>query len=127
MNTMKRTIAATELILIFPAALFMTALFVRELQPQEYEPAHTAQRIVMWYSARPHVGLWVLLMALPLTVLVIGCVTLLRSWNEDAALRQAARQMLGDIRAHVATFCVAAATLTAGAVLAIVALHVLTD
>ncbi len=60
-------------------------------------------------------------------VLVIGCVTLLRSWNEDAALRQAARQVLGDIRAHFATFCVAAATLTAGAVLAIVALHVLTD
>ena len=127
MNTMKRTIAATELILIFPAALFMTALFVRELQPQQFEPAHSAQRIVMWYSARPHVGLWVLLIALPLAVLIIGCITLLGSWNKDAALRQAARQVLGDIRAHFATFCVAAATLSAGAVLAIVALHVLTD
>src|SRR5260370_4733411 len=127
MNTMKRTIAATELILIFPAALFMTALFVRELQPQQFEPAHTAQRIVMWYSARPHVGLWIMLMALPITVLVIGCVTLLRSWNEDAALRQAARQVLGDIRAHFATFCVAAATLTAGARPAHVSLHVATD
>jgi hypothetical protein len=127
MNTMKRTIAATELLLIFPATLFMTALFVREIQPQEFEPAHTAQRIVMFYSTRPHVGLWLLLIALPLAVLSTGCILLLRTWNEDAALRQAARQVFADIRAHFATFCVAAATLTAGAVLAIVALHVLTD
>jgi hypothetical protein len=31
MNLPKRTIATTELLLIFPAALFMTALFVRNL------------------------------------------------------------------------------------------------
>jgi len=69
MQTLKRAIAATELILIVPAALFMTALFVRNLQPLQYEPAHTAQRIVMWYAARPHVGLWVFLIALPFVVL----------------------------------------------------------
>ncbi|MGZ7081071.1 MAG: hypothetical protein ACXVJT_16775 [Thermoanaerobaculia bacterium] len=127
MNTIKRAVAATELLLIFPAALFMTALFVRNLQPMQYEPARTAQRIVMWYSARPHVGLWVLLMALPLAVLIIGCATLLRSWNGDAALRQSARQTLAAVRAHLTTLLVAVATLTAGGVLAIVALHVLTD
>ncbi|MGZ7032434.1 MAG: hypothetical protein ACXVIJ_10725 [Thermoanaerobaculia bacterium] len=127
MNTIKRAVAATELLLIFPAALFMTALFVRNLQPMQYEPAHTAQRIVMWYSARPHVGLWILLIALPLAVLVIGCTTLLRSWNDDAALRQSARQTLAAVRAHLTTLLVAVATLTAGGVLAIVALHVLTD
>ena len=43
-----RALAATELALIFPAALFMTALFVRNLQPPQYEPAHTAERIVTW-------------------------------------------------------------------------------
>src|SRR5207244_4778665 len=64
MNTIRRTIAATELVLIFPAVLFMTALFVRNLQPKQLEPAHTAQEIVMCYSARPHVGLWILLIAL---------------------------------------------------------------
>jgi hypothetical protein len=126
-NIIKRTVAATELLLIFPAVLFMTALFVREVQPQQFEPAHSAQRIVMWYAARPYVGLWVLLMTLPLVVLVTGCVTLLRTWSTDAQLRRAALQTLGEIRAHLATLCVAAATLTAGAVLAIVALHVLTD
>jgi hypothetical protein len=127
MNTLKRTIAATELLLIFPAVLFMTALFVRNIQPLQYEPAHTAERIVMWYSVRPRVGLWVLLMALPLAVLVTGCATLLRSWNDDVELRQAARQTLAAIHAHLATIIVAVATLTAGGVLAIVALHSLTD
>ncbi|MFY9550317.1 MAG: hypothetical protein WAU32_04140 [Thermoanaerobaculia bacterium] len=123
----KRTIAATELLLILPAVLFMTALFVRNVQPPEYEPAHTAERIVTWYAVRPRVGLWVLLMALPLAVLVIGCATLLRSWNHDAELRQAARRALAAMRSHLATLIVAAATLIAVGVLAIVALHSLTD
>ncbi len=127
MNATKRTIAAAELLLIFPAVLFMSALFVRNLQPQQYEPAHSAQRIVMWYSSRPHFGLWVLLIALPLAVLVTGGAALLRSWNDDAGLRQAARQTLASVRAHLATLLVAAATLAAGGILAIVALHVITD
>ena len=67
------------------------------------------------------------LIALPLAVLVIGCATLLRSWNDDVELRQASRQTLSAIRAHLATLFVAAATLTAGVILAIVAMHVLTD
>ena len=127
MNTTRRAIAATELLLIFPATLFMTALFVRNLQPQQYEPARTAQRIVAWYAGRPRVGLWVLLIALPMAVLVTGCATLWRSWNHDVELRQAARRTLDAIRAQLATVCVAAATLTAGGVLAMVALHLLAD
>jgi cytochrome b561 len=127
MKTIKPTIAAAEVVLIFPAALFMTSLFVRELQPLQYEPAHTAQRIVDWYAARVHMGLWVLLIALPLTVLATGCATLLRAWRGNAELRQTARQTIAAIRAHLATLLVAAATLAAGGILAIVALHMLTD
>src|ERR1700674_121736 len=123
MKTIRRAIAAAELLLIFPAVLFMTTLFVRNLQPQQYEPAHTAERIVTWYAVRPRVGLWVLLMALPLAVLITGCATLLRSWNHDAELRHAARQTLTAVRSHLATLFVAAATLIAGGVLAIVAVH----
>ncbi len=126
LSTIKRTIATTELLLIAPAALFMTALFVRNVQPEQYEPAHTAQQIVMWYGARPWT-LWVGLMALPLAVLVTGCVTVLRGWHDDTELQQAARQTLAAIRAHLATLCVAAATVAAAGVLAIVALHSLTD
>src|SRR5271165_2994302 len=103
MKSLRRLLATTELLLIFPASLFMTSLVVRSLQPQEYEPAHTAQRIVDWYAARPHVGLWVLLIALPFTVLVLGSATLLRAWRSDAQLREAARQALAAIRAHLAT------------------------
>lgn len=117
-----------KLLLIFPAVLFMTALFLRNVQPEPYQPAHTAQMIVNWVSKGPvWLVLWVLLMALPLAVLVIGAATLLRSWKSDAELRQAARQMFGIARAHLATQLIAAATLTAGAILAIVALHTITD
>jgi hypothetical protein len=105
----------------------MTALFVRNLQPMQFEPAHTAQRIVTWYAVRPRIGLWGLLIALPFAVLVTGCGTLLRSWSGEVELRQATRQTLAAISVHLATLLVAGATLTAGGVLAIVALHMLTD
>ena len=127
MNLPKRTIAATELLLIFPAALFITALFVRNLQPLQYEPARTAERIVTWYAARPRIGLWGLLIALPLAVLFTGCGILLRSWSVDVELWRAMRQTLTAIRAHLTMLLVAGATLIAGAVIAIVALHILTD
>jgi len=127
MNIFKRAIAATELLLIFPAALFMMALFVRNLQPLQYEPARTAQRIVDWYAVRPRIGLWGLLIALPLAVLLTGCSMLLRNWSGEVQLRQAAWQTLAAIRAHLATVLIAGATLTAGGILAIVALHMLTD
>jgi hypothetical protein len=127
MQTLKRTVAAAELVLIFPAALFMTALVVRALQPVQFEPAHTAQQIVDWYAARPRVGLWLALITMPLAVLLTGAVTLLRSWTADADVRQAARAMFTIVHTHLATLLVAVATLTAGGILAIVAMHMLTD
>lgn len=127
MKTIKPTLAAAELLLIFPAVLFMGSLFVRELQPRQYEPAHTAQRIVDWFAARPHLGLWIMLIALPLTVLATGSLTVVRDWNNNAELRQATRQSFTAIRTHLATLFVLVATLTAAVVLAIVALHMITD
>ena len=122
-----RSLAALELLLVFPAVLFMTALFARSVQPQQYEPAHIAQRIVDWYSARPHVGLWVLLIALPLLVLVIGFSTLVREWRCNQELRSATLQVLVLFRSQAAALFIAVATATAGGILAIVALHMLTD
>lgn len=127
MNAIKRTIAATELLLVFPATLFMTALFVRNLQPTQYEPAHTARRLVEWFAAHPPLGLDVFLIAMPFAVLVIGCATVLRSWRSDAGLRQAALETLVAVRAHLSTLLTAGAALLAGGILAIVALHVITD
>jgi hypothetical protein len=121
-----RIIAVVELVLIFPAALFMTALVLRELQPLQYEPAHSAQQLVMWYVGRVWT-LWVLLLGLPFTVLVSGCAALLYSWNRDIVLPLTARQSLAMIRAHLATLFIAATTLIAGVILAIVVLHVLAN
>jgi hypothetical protein len=127
MKTIKRTIAATELVLVFPAALFMTALFVRNLQPEQFEPTHTAVRLVEWFSARPLLGLDIFLIALPFAAFVIGSATALRSWRGDAELRQAALETLAAVRAHLATLLIAGATLMAGGILAIVALHMITE
>ena len=123
----KRTVAAAELLLVSPGALFIAALFVRSIQSQELEPAHTANRLVMWYvGLGPKVGLLGLLIALPLTVLCIGGATLLRGWATDAELRRAAQQTLATLRQHMTTVFVTA-TLMAAGILAIVVMHMLTN
>jgi hypothetical protein len=127
MNSTKRILAMTEFLLVLPAMLFMTSLFVRNLQPQQYEPARSAGRLVEWYSARPILCLGIFLIALPLTVFMIGCITLLRSWRSDAKLRQASMETFAAVRANLAALAIAAATVVAAGILAVVALHVITD
>ena len=126
MNTTRRTIAATQALLIFPAILLMGALILRQLSPLQHEPAYTAQRIVMWYAGRVWT-LWVLLITLPLAVLVTGCLTFLRSWSEDRELPRGVQERSAAIHADSAMLSVGALTLTAGVVLAIVALHMLAN
>jgi hypothetical protein len=121
-----RIIAVMELVLIFPAALFMAALALRNLQPLQYEPAHSAQQLLMWYARRMW-ALWVLLLGLPFIVLVTGCAALLHSWDRDVVPPLTARQWLATIRARLATLFIAATTLIAGIILAIVVLHVLAN
>jgi hypothetical protein len=120
-----RTLAAAQLLLTFPATLFMGALVVRQLSPLQQEPAYTAHRIIMWYAGRIWT-LWVLLITLPLVVLVTGFLTL-RNWSDDAKLPQAEQRTLAAIRADRTMKLVAATTLTAGVVLVIVALHMLAN
>lgn len=120
-----RFVAAMQLTLIFPAALFLTAVFVSAGHNPQYDLGGTAQGVVMWYSARTWT-LPLLLMALPLAVLIIGCGTLLRSWNHDGELPHPTRRLLA-IPAPLATLIVAWATLTSAGILAIVALHTLAN
>lgn len=127
MKTIQRSLAVLELVLVFPAVLFMAALFARSIQPVEFEPAHTAQRIVDLYASSTHIGLWLLLMALPLAVLIIGSTTLLRAWRINQDLRDATAKMIGLIRSHFTTLLIACTTATAFAILAIVTLHIATD
>jgi len=122
----KRAIAVAELLLIAPAALFMGAVFVRNLQPEAREPAHSAQQIVAWCAERRWT-LGVFLICLPLLVLASGSATLLSNWKEDADLRRATLQTLAAVWANLPLLLIAAATLTAAGTLAIVPLHVLSD
>jgi hypothetical protein len=122
----KRVIAVMELVLIFPAVLFMTALVLRNLQPLQYEPARSAQQLVMWYAGRMWT-LWFLLLGLPLIVLVSGCAELLRSYNRDIILPLPSQKSLAMVRAHLSSLFIAATTLMAGVILAIVVLHVLAN
>lgn len=121
-----RVIAVMELVLIFPAALFMTALVLRSLQPLQYEPAHSAQQLVLWYAGRMWT-LWVLLLGLPLTVLVTGCAASLDYWNTAVAVPHTAWRSLAMLRANLAPLFIAATTLAAGVILAIVVLHMLAN
>lgn len=121
-----RLIAVMELVLILPAALFMTALTLRNLQPLQYEPARSAQQLVMWYAGRMWT-LWILLLGLPFLVLVSGCAELLRNWNRDSVLPLTSWRSLAMLRAHLATPFIAATTLIAGVILAIVVLHILAN
>jgi ABC-type Fe3+ transport system permease subunit len=123
---MKRIVATAQLLLIFPSAVFMGALVVRYLRPLQNEPAHTAQEIVTWYAVRQWT-LWVLLIALPLAVLVAGCITLARNRSEDLQLSEAWQQTIGAIHTHLELLLIAATTLAAGAVLAIVVIHMLAN
>ena len=122
MKTIKPAIAIVELLLVFPAALFMTALFLREVQPL----AQTG-RLVEWFSHHVILGLYVFLIAMPLAAFVGGCAIVLRNWHSDAEFRRAALAILTTARAHLATLLVAGATLMAGGILALVAMHMITD
>ncbi|MGA9783023.1 MAG: hypothetical protein WBQ52_12760, partial [Terracidiphilus sp.] len=92
-----------------------------------YEPARTAAHIVALYASSTHIGLWLLLIAMPLIVLIVGSIVLIRSWRADSALRHAAHQAIAALRAHLAAFFIACATASAFVILSIVALHLITD
>jgi hypothetical protein len=122
MKTIKPAIAVVELLLVFPAALFMTALFLREVQPL----AQTG-RLVEWFSHHVILGLYIFLIAMPLAAFVGGCAIVLRSWHSDAEFRRVALAILTTARPHLAALLVAGATLMAGGILAMVAMHMITD
>ncbi|MGH7970590.1 MAG: hypothetical protein ACREIC_17830 [Limisphaerales bacterium] len=122
MKPIKATLAMLELLLVIPAALFMLALFLREVQPL----AQTG-RLVDWFSHHVVLGLYVFLVAMPLAALFAGSAILLRTWHRDPEFRSATVQMLATVRAHIAPIVIAGTTLMAGSILAIVAMHMITE
>jgi hypothetical protein len=118
-----RIFAFLQLVLILPAALFMASLVVRNLGPLQYEPAHTAQQIVMWYAGRLWT-LWVLLFTLPSIVLVSGCVAL-RTRNSDTE-QHSSQRSIASSRPHWLVRFLYVTTVASAGMLAIVVFHVLT-
>lgn len=116
MKSINRAIAAVQILLIFPAVLFMAALAERAFQPLQNEPVDLAQRIINWYSERLWT-LWILLSALPFAVFIIGGVTLLHIWNTGE------RSQGGN----QGTISVAVMTATSAVILVIVGLHTLAN
>ena len=123
---MKRTLAAAHLLLISPAVLFLVAVLVQSLQPLQKEPAHTAQHIVMWYAERMWT-LWILLLALPLSVLISGCISLLRDSSGSSQVANLPQRALAALHPAGARTSVAVTTVTAAVIVGIVILHMLAN
>jgi cytochrome b561 len=122
MGANKRAVAAVELLLIAPAALFMISLFLREVQPL----AQTG-RVVEWFTHHLVLGLYVFLFSMPLAAFIGGCTVLLRSWGNDPQFRSNTSTLLRAAKDQWATLLVAAATVSAAGILFVVALHMLTE
>ena|ERR1700683_277223 len=122
MGANKRAVAAVELILIAPAALFMISLFLREVQPLAQ-----SGRVVDWFTHHLVVGLYVSLFSMPLAAFIGGCTVLLRSWGNDPQFRTATSKLLLAAKDQWPSLLVAAATVLAAGILFIVALHMLTE
>lgn len=101
----------------------MASLVVRNLGPLQYEPAHAAQQIVMWYAGR----LWtlrVLLFALPCLALASGC-WVLRTQQPDTE-PHGTRPSRASILPHWMARIVAVTTVASAGILVIVGFHVIT-
>ena len=123
---MKRALAAAHLLLISPAVLFLVAVIVQRLQTLQKEPAHTAQHIVMWYAERMWT-LWILLLALPLSVLISGCISFLQDSSGSAQVASLAQKGLAALHPAGARTSVAITTVTAAVIVGIVILHMLAN
>jgi hypothetical protein len=64
---------------------------------------------------------------MPLVALIVGCTMVLRNWGRDAEFRRAIVEILSITRAHVVPVVIAGTTLMAAGILAIVAMHMITE
>lgn len=123
---MKRTLAAAHLLLISPAVVFLIAVIVQRLPPLQQQPALTAQHIVSWYADRMWT-LWILLLALPLSVLISGGISLLRESSGSAEVSSLRQKALLAVHAAQARTSVALTTVTAAVIVGTVVLHMLAN
>jgi len=114
-------IAAIASVLVFPAVLFLAALFARQVPPPRAAHARTADRIVEWYSNHSQLGLWICLLLLPMTAFVLGGAALLRTWRENPMLQYYSWRAVQSVPEHLPAFLIAVVTMASGYVLAMMA------
>lgn len=122
MKGIRPAFAALEVLLVLPAAIFLLALALAVIQPV-FGTGH----IVGWYARHLVLGLYVSLFALPLAALAGGCAFTLYGWNRDGGLRRFVLEAIRGAREQWAHLLVAAAAVTAGLTLLVVALHMITE
>ena len=127
MSLTNDVIAVWALALICPAVVFVTALFLRQLRPVDSEPARTAERIVTWFAAHPQLGLWVVLLLLPLSAFILGSAALLRTWGDNPQLRDFTWRALAAIPAHWPAVSIGGATLVSAGVLTMITAHLMRE
>lgn len=121
-------LAVSEWLLVLPATLLLAAAALRQLQPAEHEPARTISMIFSWIGPRiSHADAALLFLGLPGIAAIGGCVALLVAWHKSETLRQDTVAVFTSLRRHLAVAILGAGTLLAGAILAAVIVHIITD
>ena len=124
MSLTNDVIAAWTLALLSPALVFLSALYIRQLQRLESEPARTAERIVTWFAAHPHFGLWVVLVLFPFSAFMLGSGALVRTWGDNPQLREYTWRALWAIPNHWPAVFIGGATLLSAGMLMMIAAHI---
>ena len=121
-------LAVSEWLLVLPATLLLAGAALRQLQPAQNEPARTISAIFAWLGPRiSHADAALLFLGLPSIAAIAGCVALLMAWRRSETLRQDTFSVLTSLRRHLAVAILGTGTLVAGAILAAVVVHIMTD
>ncbi len=121
-------VAVSECVLVLPPALLLLAAALGFLQPRQYEPARTSWLIFEWTTAHiSHTGAGLLFIGLPSVAVVGGCAALLWLWHGNEALRQDVTAAVASLQRHLAVAILGTGTLLAGAILAAILVHIITD
>ncbi len=123
-----RALVIWEWLMVLPAMVLHAAAALRVLQPRQYEPAHTSWIIFEWTMTHvSRLGATILFIGMPGVAVTAGCAALLRNWGQDQRLRKDLTFAFAILRHHFGFGLLAAAVLFAGTILAVVAVHLVTD
>lgn len=121
-------LAISGWLLVLPATLLLTAAFLRQLQPRQFEPARTSWAVFEWTTTHiSQAGAALLFLIMPAAAVVAGCVGLLLAWGNSETLRQDIAEVLASLRRNLAVAFLGTGTLLATAILAAVVLHIIAD